>query len=481
LRALAVVPVLYDNHVVAALNLGSHNASSISAKSKDLIKTIATKIGGVILRLKVEAEFKTNAFHDSLTNIPNRRLFIKNLMQAMKRAKRSTNYRFAVLFLDIDRFKDINDGLGHLTGDKVILEISQKLQGCLRANDTLARFGGDEFTVLLDGINGMDDAVDAANRIQLVLSKPFIVENREFYLTGSIGVLMYDRKYNSPEDMLRDADTAMYKAKLAGKARYAIFDEEMHTRAVKKIHLENDLLRAIETDQIRSYYQPLRWHHPERGIIMPVDFISLAEETGAIIPMTEKILRESAIQMRLWAEKGYNLRLAVNLSASNLSQKNLVTLVEEALKKNNLNGDSIELEITESAAMKEFDTVFSTLQSLRAVGSYISIDDFGVGYAPLVYLKQYPVSKIKIDIAFIRDIPRDKNAMAITEAIITMAHILNIQVVAEGVETVEQVKFLKKHDCDEIQGFLFSPAVLPEKIEEFLKNRKTISHLLSIA
>lgn len=496
LRSLASVPVVHQGKVIAVLNLGSHYLSSIPSKSRVLITTIAERIGAVILRLQVEAEFKRNAFHDSLTNIPNRRFFIKNLMQSMKRARRNSKYRFAILFLDLDRFKDINDGLGHLIGDKVILETSQKLQSCLRANDTIARFGGDEFTILLDGINGTEDAIDAANRIHDILSHPILVEDREFYMTGSIGVLMHNNKYHSPEDMLRDADTAMYKAKLSGKARYAIFDETMHTTAVKRVHLENDLRKAISLNQIKSYYQPIvslrsglitgvevlvRWHHPERGVIMPNDFISLAEETGVIVSMTEKILEEASQQVRRWTDQGHPLRLAVNLSMTNLAQQNLPSLVEDVLLRSKLKPGAIEFEITENAAMKEAEMVLSTLQRLKAVGSHISIDDFGVGYAPLVYLKQYPISKVKIDMSFIHDIPRSVNAMAIIQAIIAMAHILNIHVVAEGVETVAQVDFLKKQNCDEIQGFLFSQAVLPLKIDEYLKDRKNISHLIAMS
>ena len=492
LRALAVVPILHDGKVVAALNLGSHLQDFIPQKSCDLIETIAGRVGGVILRLNVEAEIKNNAFHDTLTNIPNRLFFVNTLMKSMRRAKRNNAYQFAVLFLDLDRFKDINDGLGHLTGDKVILQISQKLQACLRANDTISRFGGDEFTILLDGIAGVEDAIDAANRIQIILSQPLLIGEREFFVTGSIGVLMYTNKYHSPEDMLRDADTAMYKAKLLGRARYALFDEHMHTTAVTRIHLENDLRKAVNTDQLKIYYQPivslgsgeitslevlLRWHHPQRGIIFPKDFIPLAEETGIIIAMTEKILKEAANQMRLWAQGGHHLRFALNLSALNLSQHNLLELIEEALTSNHLEPDSIELEITETAAMKDFDLALLTLQRLKAGGSHISIDDFGVGYAPLFYLKQCPVSKIKLDMTFIKDIPHDKSTMAITEAIIAMAHILNIQVVAEGVETVEQMNFLKNQKCDEMQGFLFSPAVLPAEINKYLEEKKNISHL----
>lgn len=492
LKSIAAVPIIHHHRVIGSMNLGSHAQDQIPVRSRELIKAIAAKVSGVILRLKVEAEFKRNAFHDSLTNIPNRRLFIKNLSQSIKRAKRHDDYKFAILFLDLDHFKDINDGLGHLTGDKVILHISQKLQNCVRANDTIARFGGDEFTVLLDGINGIDDAIDAANRIQIILSQPLIIEGREFYVTGSIGVLMYSHKYHSSEAMLRDADTAMYKAKLSGRARYAIFSDEMHTSAVNRIQIEHDLRKAIQGEDLKVYYQPivslrsgnitgvealLRWHHPQKGIVYPNEFIPLAEEIGIIALLTEKVLNESAKQLRQWTDKGYLLRFAVNLSALNLIQQDLSQVVEKVLLANDLEPSSVELEITETAAMKDFDLALATLYRLSALGSRISIDDFGVGYAPLVYLKQYPVNKIKIDMAFIQDIPHDKNAMTITQAIIAMAHILNIEVVAEGVETLDQMNFLRKQGCDEIQGFLFSPAVPSQEIDSYLSSQKSISHL----
>jgi len=490
IKGIAIVPVLYEKKVIALLNLASHTEDQIPARSRDAIEAIASRIGGVIARLRIEAEFQRNAYHDSLTNIPNRRLFIKNLTQAIRRAKRNHKYRFAVLFLDLDRFKDINDGMGHLTGDRVILEVSRKLQKCIRGNDTLSRFGGDEFTVLLDDIGGIDDAIDAANRIQIVLSQPLVLDDREFFITGSIGVLMYSLKYHSPEDMLRDADTAMFKAKLSGRARFAIFDENMHTSAVRHIQLENDLRKAVERKEFKIEYQPivslktgeietvealLRWNHPEKGMISPIEFIPMAEETGLIIPITEWLFDKVAQQARAWLDQGFKVRFAVNLSALHLSQTGLPDMIEKSLNTYQISPDSVELEITATAAMKEFDLAMTTLHRLKSIGSHVSIDDFGVGYSPLVYLKRFPITKIKIDMSFIKDIPKDINVMSIVEAIIGMAHILKIAVVAEGVETSEQLRFLKDQKCDQIQGFLFSRPVPPSKITEFFKeNRKLI-------
>jgi len=460
---------------------------AVSFKSSKEVGGIVGFMLDITKRKEMEREFKRNSLHDSLTNIPNRRLFMQNLTQAMQRARRNESFKFAVLFLDLDHFKDINDGLGHLIGDKVILEISRKIKKCVRANDTVARFGGDEFAILLDNVEGLDDAIDAANRIQITLSNPFVLEGREFFMTGSIGILLNSPEYNFPEEILRDADTAMYKAKIAGCARYAIFDENMHTSAVRRIHLENDLRKAIQKNQLQIFYQPivsvttgritcvealLRWVHPEKGMIGPLEFIPLAEETGLIIPITTWVLETAAKQVRQWLDFGYRVHFSINLSALNLTQKNLAGVIEKTLEQSRIDPDFIELEITETAAMKEFDLALSTLRRLKSIGTHISIDDFGVGYSPLLYLKQFPVSKIKIDMSFIRDIPNDVNDMAITEAIIAMSHVLGITVIAEGVETMRQLAFLQDRGCDEIQGFLFSRPVPADQITQYFKEGK---------
>ncbi|MDP8265920.1 MAG: EAL domain-containing protein [Candidatus Aceula meridiana] len=467
-----------------------HDIMFFKAASLKVDKEVGGIVGfmlDITKRKEMEREFQRNALHDSLTNIPNRRLFMQNLMQAMQRARRNEGYRFAILFLDLDHFKDINDGLGHLIGDKIILEISRKLKKCVRANDTVSRFGGDEFAILLDNIEGLDDAIDAANRIQITLSNPFVLEGREFFMTGSIGILLNSPEYNFPEEILRDADTAMYKAKVAGRARYAIFDEKMHTSAVRRIQLENDLRKAIQKNEFQVFYQPivsvktgritcvealLRWVHPEKGMIGPNEFIPLAEETGLIIPITAWVLETAAKQVRQWLDFGYRVRFSVNLSALNLTQKNLAGVIEKTLAQSQIDPDTIELEITETAAMKEFDLALSTLRRLKSIGTHISIDDFGVGYSPLLYLKQFPVSKIKIDMSFIREIPDNLNDMAITEAIIAMAHVLGINVIAEGVETIKQFAFLQERGCDEIQGFLFSRPVPADQITQYFKDGK---------
>ncbi len=489
LKFIAATPVLFKKKPVAILCFSSHESFEVPDYAKNFIESIATRMGAVIARLKTESEFQRNAYHDSLTNIPNRRFFMKSLKQAIRRSRRNQDYKFAILLLDLDRFKDVNDGLGHLVGDRLILKVSQRLHSCIRENDTIARFGGDEFIVLLDDISGVEDAVDAANRIQLVLSESFKIEERELFVSGSIGILMNSFKYEFPEDMQRDVDTAMFKAKMAGGSRFAIFDEEMHTVAVRRIQLENDLRKALEFNELQIAYQPivslengnietvealLRWNHPEKGMISPCEFIPLAEETGLIIPITEWLFDQVSQQMRKWLDQGFTIRFAINLSALHLSQRGLPDMIENGLKKYNLDPECVELEITETAAMKEFDLARTTLHRLKSIGSHVLIDDFGVGYSPLVYLKQFPINIIKIDMSFIKDIPKDMNVMSIVEAIIGMAHILKIKVVAEGVETTDQLRFLKEQNCDQIQGFLFSKAVPAEKISEFLKENKTL-------
>lgn len=430
---------------------------------------IAGSLTDISARKMTEERLRHDAMHDPLTNLPNRTYFIDQLRRSMERVRRHTDYLSAVLFMDLDRFKIVNDSLGHQSGDAMLLAISQRLESCLRAGDVVARFGGDEFAVLLEDMNGINDAILVANRIQKELALPFVLQGVEVFTSVSIGIALTAASYTRPEDLLRDADTAMYRAKAAGRARYQVFDTEMHARSLALLQMEAELRRAIEREEFELHYQPvvslnggqittvealLRWNHPTRGTLYPKDFVPLAEETGLIVPIGAWVLRTACTQLKNWRESGHPaLKMAINVSGRQFQDFGFREQLQKVLCGVGLPGSALQLEITESAAMQDFDLTTQTIQDLRRMGIYISIDDFGSNYSSLGYLKRYPVSSIKIDQTFIQHMVDDVDNAAITTAIIAIGHVLNLNVIAEGVETQKQLDFLAAQNCDEIQGY----------------------------
>jgi len=433
-----------------------------------------------------ESRLMHEALHDKLTNLPNRTLFVDRLYQAIKRSKRHENEVFAVLFLDLDRFKVINDSLGHLAGDKMLVTIAERLESCVRAEDTVARMGGDEFALLIASLNDPLEVVQVANRIQRELSLPFIVDGQPVYTTCSIGITLSTTGYEKPEEVLRDADTAMYQAKAQGGGRYEIFDRLMHTRAVQLLLLETDLRRALELEQFVLHYQPIfsiasqkvvslealiRWKHPTRGLILPGNFIALAEETGMIIQIGEWVLRSACSQLKHWHTQGYRkLNVAVNLSARQFQQPDLPNIIQQVLRETRLEPQHLYIEITESRNLTQLEKVETILWDLKKLGLKVSIDDFGTGYSSLSTLQRLPMDVMKIGQSFIADLGKRKENDLITESIIQMGHRLGLDVIAEGVETESQLSFLIEHGCDMFQGYLFSPPVPPKEIIRFLGN-----------
>ncbi len=430
--------------------------------------------------------FRHAAFHDSLTELPNRLLFADHLELAIARTRRQDDYAFAVLFLDIDRFKNINDSLGHTYGDALLVEIARRLGSCVRQSDTVARFGGDEFAILLDGITNPADAVRVAEKIQRELRAPFSLHQHEAVTSASIGIALSCTGYVNPEDALRDADTAMYRAKESGKARYEIFDHTMHTRAVALLRLEGDLRRAIERQEFRVYYQPIielktgdlagfealvRWEHPDRGMVSPDDFIPVAEETGLIIPLGMLVLEEACRQLYEWQQlspKNRMLTMSVNLSGKQMAQRDLVEKVEEVLLRTGLAPRSLKLEITESVVMENAETATVILSKLREQGIGLSIDDFGTGYSSLSYLHRFPVNTLKIDRSFIGRMAEGDENMEIVRTVITLAQNLGMDVIAEGIETAEQLAQLKALKCEYGQGYFFSQPLKAVEAGAFL-------------
>jgi diguanylate cyclase (GGDEF)-like protein len=434
---------------------------------------------------ETKEHFRHAAFHDSLTGLPNRAMFTELLKAEIESANRRDAHMFAVLFLDLDRFKNINDSLGHTHGDLLLVAFAERLERTLRPVDTLARFGGDEFAILITGMADATDAVRVAQRILDELSEPFVLDKKSAFATASIVIALSSSGYDRPEDILRDADIAMYRAKENGKARYELFDHGMHARAVSRLQLESDLRQAIENKEFCVYYQPIvsletgrlagfealvRWNHPRRGLVCPADFIPVAEETGLIVPIGEWVLNEACAQVRQWqldSPSHRALSLSVNLSARQVAQPDVLDRIKEALATSKLNPHCLKLEITESVVMENAEAAVLMFKQLRSLGVQLSIDDFGTGYSSLSYLHRFPLNYLKIDRSFVMRLTTD-NDNAIVRTISTLARNLGMEVIAEGIETEEQYQQLKMLGCEYGQGFLFSRPVNNDDVQHLL-------------
>jgi len=446
-------------------------------------------------RKQAEARLKRNAFYDELTDLPNRALFLDRLERAIEYAKRRDDYLFAVLFMDLDNFKVVNDSLGHAAGDQLLSIVARRLETCLRMGDTVARLGGDEFTILLDDLQSVAEATRVVERIQTELSLPFTIGGNKVNSNASIGIALSTPGYSHPEELLRDADVAMYRAKKQGRARYEMFDLEMHTQAMRRQQLESELKLAIDGDQLIVVYQPIvsletgyvtgfealvRWQHPERGLISPVDFIGVAEETGEIVRLDRWVLAAACHQMRDWQQRlgpdampqGVPLTINVNLSSRHFSGPEIAEHVEQILQDSQLDATLLKLEITESAIMANADTAAQMLARLREMGVRLNMDDFGTGYSSLSYFHRFPLDTLKIDRSFINEMHVAQNSSEIVSTILTMAHNLKIDVVAEGIETSEQLQQLRDLNCEFGQGFFFSEPLDSDGVEEFLSTTR---------
>jgi len=432
--------------------------------------------------------FRHAAFHDALTNLPNRALLTEQIKRAIGRSRRREEQLFAVLFLDLDRFKNINDSLGHIAGDQLLIATARCLEECMRPIDTVARLGGDEFAILLDGLESESEAVFVAERIQQSLTRPFNISGHEVFVTASIGITLSTGSYADPENVLRDADTAMYRAKESGKARFEMFNATMHSRAVALLQLENDLRRGIERKEFEVYYQPImslennefagfealvRWNHPERGLVHPGEFISVAEETGLIVDIGRLVLYESCRQMRQWQSISTKpITISVNLSGKQFAQPDLIEQVKHVLEVTGLEAQYLKLEITESVVMENAKIARTMLMQLCELGVHLCIDDFGTGYSSLSYLHHFPVMTLKIDRSFIGRMESGGNDSEIVKTINTLANNLGMEVVAEGVETEGQLAQLKALRCRYGQGHLFSRALDAEAAGRFFQNHE---------
>jgi PAS domain S-box-containing protein len=442
-------------------------------------------------RKRAEEMLVHNAFHDGLTNLPNRALFLDRLQHALTLSKKRSNYKFAVLLIDVDDFRIINDSLGHTAGDELLIQIGQRLKDSVRQvdtvsrprasevlgrptnDDTLARLGGDEFTILLDDIRDPIEAVRVAERVQAELATPFVVNHQEIVISASIGIASSTSPHTQAEDLLRDADIAMYRAKRAGKARCEVSDTAMHANAVKRLRLETDLRKALDQGEFRVYYQPIvslqtgkitgfealtRWQRPE-GILPPIEFIAVAEEIGLIIPMNRQLLREACQHLRSWQSEFPSsppLTMSVNITSREFAQPDLASEIRKSLEQTGVDPGCLQLEITETIAMGDAEKSGHVLAQLKATGIGLSIDDFGTGYSSLSRLRRIPVDTLKIDRAFISHMDSDPENREIVRIIIMLAHNLGLKVVAEGAETEEHINLLKQLNCEMAQGYFFS-------------------------
>ena len=436
-----------------------------------------------------QAQEKLNhlAYHDALTDLPNQVLFKDRLKQAIAYSRRSDQMH-AVLLLNLDRFKTINDSLGYTAGDRLLQSVAQRLTSCVRESDTVARFGSDEFAILLTQISRPQDAANAARAIKEVLDQAFIFDEQEVFISTSIGIGMYPHDDRDTAGLLKSASAALQRAKVEGGNNYQFYTAGGTTRALKQLVLESNLRGALDRAEFVVHYQPqvtipdfhlvgmealVRWRHPSLGMLYPSEFVPLAEDSGLIIPLGEWVMRNACLQNKAWQDAGLMpMRLSVNFSARQFQQPSFITSVAEILKTTNLDPRWVEVEITESSIMKEPDQAIEKLHELKLMGIRVAIDDFGTGYSSLNYLKRFPIDTLKIDKTFVADVCKDPHDTAIVRAIITLGHALDLTVIAEGVETQEQLKYLSSLGCDVVQGFLFSKSLSAPVFEELLVEQR---------
>jgi diguanylate cyclase (GGDEF)-like protein len=425
-------------------------------------------------RQKAQQRLLHLALHDSLTELPNRVWFSKRLQQVLEQIQQYPNYLFAVMFLDCDRFKIVNDSLGHPVGDQLLIAIARRLESCLTPGSTLARMGGDEFTILLEDIQDLTEAIAVAECIHREFDTPFQLGQYETFSSVSVGIVLGNRDYTQPDHLLRDADTAMYQAKARGKGCHQVFDAAMHSRALTYLQVETDLRHALERDELTVHYQPIvslttgkitsfealvRWQHPKQGLVMPGEFISIAEESGLVVAIDLWVLQQACQQLSEWDDAGLlpeALKMSVNLSVKNFLQSDLIPKIDHILQVTGVNSQSLKLEITESTIMDNAETAMHILEQLKARHIHLSIDDFGTGYSSLSYLHQFPVDMLKIDRSFISRIQPDGTNIEIVQAIVVLANSLGMGTIAEGIETPHQLSHLQAIGCQFGQGYFFS-------------------------
>ena len=482
-----------EDTAVAAMKLGA---------SDYLLKDRLGRIGQSVKHALAESQLRSKqrqaeirlyhlAHYDALTTLPNRTLFYETLAKTLVQAT-SHGWQVAVMFIDLDHFKNVNDTLGHAFGDELLVQFSERLIQCVRVRDTIGRLGGDEFALILVMQHGQKSAILVANKIREALNPPFILKGHEVTVTASIGITVYPEDATDAETLIKYADTAMYRAKHVGRDTYRFFTPQMNTEVLARLEMETALRKAIEKEEFVLYYQPkvqlndgsisglealIRWDRPGHGLVSPAEFIPVLEETGLIVRVGSWVIAEACKQIAIWARSSIVIQISVNVSGRQFIEGDLEEDVIKALSDNDIPANLLELELTESSLMMNVEHSLSCMENLKDLGVKISIDDFGTGYSSLAYLRRFPIDKLKIDIAFIRDITTNSDDAAIALTIIQMAHSLKLEVVAEGVETIEQLRFLKDKNCDHIQGYYFSRPLPVVEMDKMLREEKGFSLL----
>jgi diguanylate cyclase (GGDEF)-like protein len=463
----------------------------IQERTRQLISTNKDLEREISERKRAEDDLLHLAHHDPLTELPNRLLFIDRLEQSISKARRMGE-QIAVLFIDLDRFKKINDSLGHTVGDELLRRVAQRFQSSIRNEDTVSRLGGDEFTVIMESLHKPQHATVTAQKLIEAMEEPFVIQGHEFFITTSIGISLYPQDGAIAEELLRNADSAMYRAKDEGRNTFQFYTSDMTEQAFERILMETNLLRAIEKKELVVYYQPqislktreiiglealIRWNHPELGLVSPARFIPLAEDNGLILPIGEYVLSTACRQLAEWERLGIRPgRVSVNLSGKQLQKKGLLDMISKALEDCSCQPEWLELEVTEGFVMEDPEHSIPVLQSIRDLGIELAIDDFGTGYSSLAYLKRLPITKLKIDQSFVRDIPDDPEDEAIARAILALGYSLNLKVIAEGVENAAQEAFLLNEGCVEAQGFFYAAPLPVEEIDQLLNSEHLIQN-----
>ncbi|PTN11979.1 EAL domain-containing protein [Nitrosomonas aestuarii] len=450
------------------------------------IEYLSTIMRDISERKHFEAELQHQTNHDRLTDLPNRFFLVDRFTSALEYAKRHGEY-VAVLFLDMDNFKRVNDNLGHAAGDSLLQQVAQRLKGCFRSNDTVARHGGDEFTIVANDIKNSEDVLRLLQKLRTAFERPIFIGSQNIYITFSIGIALYPHDGDQIEDLLHHADIAMFRAKSSGPNQYRFYASEMNARSHELLKLEEDLRLALDREEFLLHYQPqldlrsnriigmeglIRWQHPVRGLVSPADFVPLLENSGMIIPVGEWVLRQACRAHRTIREAGFdNFHVSINVSAAQFSDEYLFDKIKRTLQDEQMPQQALELEITENILIKDPISATETLRAIHGLGARIAIDDFGTGYSSLAYLKRFPLNVLKIDRTFVSDLIDDPSDAAIAEASISLAHKLDLEVIAEGVETVQQLEFMRTHDCDMVQGYYISKPLPWLELMKFLQRR----------
>ena len=489
-RSMGAFPLMGDSQPVGLFVLYAPELNFFDVEEIKLLTELTANISYALEYLKKEEKLNYLAYHDVLTGLPGRTLFHDRLVQAVTNAHRHGD-KLGVLFIDLDHFKNINDSLGHYAGDMLLKQVAALFTACMREDDTVARLGGDEFVVILASMASEDEAWMVSQKILKLMTEPFTIEAHELFVTCSIGIALYPKDGDDAKTLLQSADGALYLAKNKGRNNAQFCTAEMNAKALERLTLESELRQAINRQEFLLHYQPrvdmvsgeitgmealVRWQHPVQGLLYPTKFIPVAEESGLIVPLGEWVLRTACEQNKAWQLAGLKpVSIAVNLSARQFKQQDLVEIVTRILKETELDPSYLELELTESMVMQNVEAAIATLTQFKVIGVKLSIDDFGIGYSSLNYLKHFPIGFLKIDQSFVRDITTNRDDAIIAKIIISMAHDLGLRVIAEGVETEEQKSFLCSHRCDEMQGYFFSMPLPAEEFETLLKEGRCMS------